>query len=291
MTLPDAARAFLLTEVEGLQAFDFVAVTPAMQPTQVVEVTRLEPGDLEVRVPGRPRVVPELPIEVRAKLRERGFHSEDPADRTKPWAKGVGDAASAVALVQELLVGVFQAKADVPLDILHGNHRIEHEARQRLGVARERIEELVQEVLGRAPEQDEDKDYVLPVDDVHVMVSPRALPDGQVIIRVFAITNVGVNVAPELGLFLARLNFGLMFGRFALDTEHRSIWFDETLLGEHFREEELRFAIETVAKTADHWDDPLKQMFGGATYQEVLAGRTDESRPPVKPGEGVGMYL
>jgi hypothetical protein len=123
------------------------------------------------------------------------------------------------------------------------------------------------------------------------MVAPRAAPGGQIVVRVFAITNVGVNVAPDLGLFLAGLNFGLMFGRFALDAEHHAIWFDETLLGEQFREEELRFAIRMVASTADGWDDRLKQMFGGATYQEVLAGRTAETAPPTKPGEGVGLYL
>ena len=118
------------------------------------------------------------------------------------------------------------------------------------------------------------------------MVAPRAAPNGQVVVRVFAISNVGVDVTPELGLFLARLNFGLMFGRFALDAEHRSIWFDETLLGEQFRDEELRFAVGMVASTADEWDDRLKQMFSGVTYQEVLAGRSAEATPPVKPGQG-----
>ena len=112
-----------------------------------------------------------------------------------------------------------------------------------------------------------------------------------IVIRIFAITNVAVNVTPELGLILARLNFGLMFGRFALDAEHRSIWFDESLLGDQIREQELTFAIRMVASTANDWDDRLKQMFGGATYQEVLAGRTAEAPPPAKPGEGVGMYL
>ena len=122
-------------------------------------------------------------------------------------------------------------------------------------------------------------------------VAPRALPDGQLLIRVFTITNVGVQVSGEIGLFLARLNFGMMFGRFALDVEHRSIWFDETLLGEEFREDELRFMINMVATTADGWDDRLKQMFGGVTYQEVVTGRSREELPSTKPGEGPGMYL
>jgi hypothetical protein len=32
-------------------------------------------------------------------------------------------------------------------------------------------------------------------------------------------------------------------------------------------------------------------MFRGVTYQEVVAGRSSEELPPIKPGEGVGMYL
>jgi hypothetical protein len=141
-------------------------------------------------------------------------------------------------------------------------------------------------MLAHRPEQDEDGDYLVPRDDVRVVVAPRVAPGGPAVVRVFAITNVGVSVTPELGLLLARLNFGLMFGRFALDAEHRAIWFDETLLGDPFSDEELRFTIQVVATTADQWDDRLKQMFGGATYQEVLTGRAGHQAPPVKPGHG-----
>jgi len=291
MTDPAAARAFLLAEVQGLEPFDFVMVAPAGRPFHVVEVTRAQAGGLEVRVPGRPRGVPEIPVETRRLLRERGLASEDAADPTKPWVREVADADTAVELVQELLVRAFGEKPEAPLDVGHGSHRAEHEARRKLALARERIDPIVADVLGKEPERDADGDYVLPVAEVHLLVAPRAAPDGQVVVRVIAVTNVGVAVTPELGLFLARLNFGLMFGRFALDAEHRSIWFDETLLGEEFREEELRFAIRVVSETADLWDDRLKQMFGGSTYQEVLAGRVGEAAPTTKPGEGTGLYL
>jgi hypothetical protein len=188
--------------------------------------------------------------------------------------------------VSRVQTEVFQEKPDAPLDVLHGSHRAEHEARRRLSALRERVEKLVTELAGSACEKDEDGDYRLPVGGAHVMVAPRVPPAGPAVVRVFAITNVGVSVTPELGLFLARLNFGLMFGRFALDAEHRSIWFDETLLGDQFTDEELRFTIQVVSSTADHWGDRLKQMFGGASYEEVLAGRTAHPTPPTKPGQG-----
>lgn len=291
MTDLGAVRSFLLSEVEALEPFGFVAVVPSGRPLHIAEVTQREDGGLEVRVPGRPRSVPEIEPSVRSALKERGFASDDPADPTKPWARAAEDGEAAVGLLQKMLVEVFGEKPDATLDVGHGSHQTEHEARKKLELARTRIESIVTEILGRRPEQDKDGDYVLPIDEVHVTVAPRATPDAQVVIRVFAITNIGVAVTPELGLFLARLNFGLMFGRFALDTEHQSIWFDETLLGEQFREEELHFAIRMVAGTADDWDDRLKQMFGGATYQEALAGHAAGTPPPTKPGEGVGQYL
>lgn len=286
--MPDSAtaRAYLLGEIEALEPFGFVLVSPAGKPLHVVEVGRGEDGALEVRVPGRPAPLPELPIAVRSALRDRGFASADAADRTVPWQRAAADAAAAADWVQRLHTEVFGEKPDVPLDVIHGSHRAEHEASRKLAAARGNIERVLLQMTGHRPEQDEDGDYVLPIRDVHVTVAPWAAPGGPVVVRVFAITNVGVTVAPELGLFLARLNFGLMFGRFALDAEHAAIWFDETLLGEHVSDEELRFTIEVVASTADEWDDRLKQMFGGATYQEVLAGRTDRPTPPVKPGSG-----
>jgi hypothetical protein len=291
MTDPAAARAFLVAEVEALEPFDFVAVVPSGHPLPIAEVIRGEDGGLEVRVPGRPRPLPDLELPVRSGLRERGLASEDPADSTKPWTKSVADAETAVGLLRDVLVEVFGQKPDAALDIGHGSYRLEHESKQKLSIARMRIEGIVTEILGQPPEQDSDGDYVLPIGEVHVMVAPRAVPSGQIVIRVFAITNVGVNVTPELGLSLARLNFGLMFGRFALDAENHSIWFDESLLGEQFRDEELQFAVRVVATTADEWDDRFKQMFGGVTYQEILAGRTAEPAPPTKPGGGVGLYL
>lgn len=291
MTKPEVARTFLLSEIEGLEAFDLILVAPANRPLFVTEVTRTEAGALEVRMPGRPPIVPPFDASARQGFTKLGLKSEDPSDPTKPWVRKVADAAEAVELMQQLRVDVFGEKPDVNLNVMHGSHRAEHEALQKLDRARARIDVILTDLLGHTPKRDQDGDFVLPVGQVHVTVAPRALPDGEIVIRIFAITNVQVDVTPELGLFLARLNFGMMFGRFALDTEHRSIWFDETLLGEAFREEELRFVVRMIATTADGWDDRLKQMFGGVTYQEVLAGSSAEAVPPVKPGQGVGMYL
>jgi hypothetical protein len=288
MTDPTVSQAFLQGEVDVLEPFGSVMVGPAGAPLHAVEVTRLENGALEVRVPGRPPIIPALSSSVQDRLREQGFACDDPSDHTRPWAKGVADAAEATSLVWQLFTEVFQAKPDISLDVAHGSHKDEHEARRKLAEIRKRIEKPLMGIAGGPVVQDADGDYVLPVRDVHVTVAPRVLPGGRVILRVFAVCTMGVNVTPELGLFLARLNFGLMFGRFALDAEHRSIWFDETLLGDQASDELLEFTVDVVATTADEWDDRLKQMFGGATYQEILKsekGPSDEPLP-TKPGEG-----
>lgn len=287
MSDPATARAFLQGEVEALEPLAFVLASPAGNPLHAVEVVRLaDGGGLEVRVPGRPRIVPELPVAVRSALRDRGFSSEKPADPTVPWVHAAASVEAAVELAQRLLVEVFDEKPDTPIDVAHGSHRAEHEALQKLATVRENLERVLTEMTKGKPAQDEDGDYLLPIGDVRVTVAPRVAPGGPVIVRVFAITNVGVTVAPELGLFLARLNFRLMFGRFALDAEHAAIWFDETLLGDQLSDQALRFTVGIVASTADEWDDRLQQMFGGATYQQVLEGDAKETTPPTKPGSG-----
>jgi len=285
MTDSSVAR-YLETEVESLEPFAFVALGPAGKPLHFVEVMRRQDSRLEVRVPGRIPGIPPLPARARSVLNERGFASADPADPMQPWTCEVGDPVAAVDLARRLLTDVFSEKPDIALDVIHGSHKAEHEARQKLAEMRERIEKILTALCERRPEQDDDGDYVVPMGSIHVGVAPRVAPGGPAVARVFAITNVGVSVTPELGLFLARLNFGLMFGRFTLDIEHQAIWFDETLLGDQFSEEELRFTIKVVATTAEQWSDRLKQMFGGATYQEVLAGRAGLQAPRIKPGQG-----
>jgi len=291
-----SAREFLQGEVEALEAFDFVAVGPAGRPMQLVEISRGENQTLEVRVPGRPPVAPPLSPEVCAALGKLGYASKNADNSAEPWVTDAKNPTTAVDLALCLLTDVFQAKPKLRMDVLHGNRRAAHEARVVLAELRERIERVLEELMDSPPEQDGEGDYLLPIADVQVVVAPRILPNGPAVVRVFAVTNVNVNVVPELGLFLARMNFNLMFGRFALDTDHKTIIFDEALLGNPLNEEALRFSIRIVAETADEWDDRLKQMFGGATNQEVLKQQGRLASPAAKPGSGEdqpgqGLYL
>lgn len=291
MSNADATGAYLRGEIDELEPLEFVALVPPGRPLHIIEILRGEDQKLQIRIPGRPRIAPELPDLMRSALGDRGFESADAADPSQPWERTIESAEEAVDLARALHTELFGEKPDVSMDIIHGDRKEEHEAKRKLALVRERVEQLLTQVVEETPTRDADGDFQLPIGDVQVTVAPRALPGGPVIVRIFAVTNVNVAVAPELGLFLARMNFGLMFGRFALDAEHSAIWFDETLLGCEFSDEELRFAIQVVATTADEWDDRLKQMFGGSTYQEALTQRDQDSPPPVKPGQGRGLYL
>ncbi|MBV6507223.1 MAG: hypothetical protein JJLCMIEE_00264 [Acidimicrobiales bacterium] len=280
---------FIRHEVSRLEPFDFVAISPVSEPLDVVEVTADEDGRLVVRIPGRPSPLPEVPPAMRAALTERGFSSADPANPAEPWEYLTEAVEEAVAASTTVMAEVYRHNDIERLDITHGSHRQEHETELRLDALRERIEKLLTDLLGHPPPTDSDGDYQYSVGDTLVVIAPRPLSSGRVALRVFAVTNVGVAVTPELGLFLARLNFGISFGRFVVDPEHQAIWVDETLLGEETSAEELRFICGTVARIAAEWDERIKQLFGGATYRDVLQNRTDAGAPESKPG--LGGYL
>jgi hypothetical protein len=230
--------------------------------------------------------LPRLPEAGRKLLVERGFASPKPDDPLQPWERRVRDAAEAIAVSSGLLVDVFGEKPDGTIDIVHGSHHAEHEAREQLRALRARIEPMIETIAGHPCEQDADGDYVLRVGDVRVVIAPRVAPRGLPVVRIFTVTNIGVAVSADLTVLLARLNFGLVFGRFVLDVAHATIWFDETLIGSSIGEAELRFVIELIASTGDFWDDRLKQMFGGITFQEALKSEAGRQALAQKPGQG-----
>jgi len=289
MTDPGVAETYLESEVESLAPLQSIVIRPSLAPTHALEVMAGPTGQLDVRIPGRPLTVPSLSAAERRGLLDRGFTSENPSDASIPWTCHAADASAAVRLVQHVLTEIFQEKPEAALDIAHASHELEYETRRKVEAARKRIEAALAGSIQGTPQQDADGDYVLGVDHMHVVVSPRALPGGQIAVRVFAITNLGVRVTPDLGLLIARLNFGLVFGRLALDAEHQSVWIDETLLGDQFTDEQLLFAIRVVSSLAHEWADQIKERFGGSTYTELVEKNAEKATLPAKPGHG--LYL
>ncbi|HEX2849896.1 MAG TPA: YbjN domain-containing protein [Acidimicrobiales bacterium] len=280
-----ARRDFLAAQVTSLEPLDFVVVGVPRPPFDELQVRREEDGSLAVEIADREASTP-FPDAATAALASLGFsHGE----ATWTCASAPADAEGAAALADRILAEVFATEAGTQLDVRHGTLKPEREAEQKLAEMRTRIEPVLAGLLGAPAPTDDDGDYVVDLGASRVFVAPRAMPGAPPIVRVFAITNAGVTITPELGLFLTRLNFSLTFGRFSLDADHQAIWFDETLLGEHLTDDELRFMVEMVAATADDWDDRIAQMFGGRIRAPEGSSAGDSattSTTPNKPGQG-----
>ena len=278
----------------GLERLDFIVVQVTTPPFDAVQVLREDDGSYAVELSARDASAPYEPQQVTA-LASLGLV---PPTEAAPggWrsAPGVGPSSpdEATTMADGVLSKVFGVEADAAIDVRHGNERAVREAAARVTAIRSTIEPVVAALSpGGTAVQDDDGDFVLDLGHVRVFVAVRALPGPPPpIVRVFAITNAGVTLSSELGLFLSRLNFTLMFGRFSIDAENASVWFDETLLGEHVTPEELRFTIEMVASTANEWDQKIASMFGGRVRspeeEAAAAAGAGAGAPAVKPGQG-----
>jgi hypothetical protein len=275
--------AFLVEQIQTLAPFDFLTIFSPQVPVLTIEVARDESGRLEVNLepPLELDGAAPLPAAQSGALTALGF-----VRRGTGWRQETppADPTQATATVLGVLNGL-GAPDGGALDVVHGSRRLEHEAHLKLAALRARLEPLLAQLLGHPAEKDDDGDYVLEFGGAQVYVAPGAAPGVPVVIRIFSITNVGMQVSPELGLFLARLNFGLMFGRFALDVDHSAVWFSETLLGEQVTDEEFLFTVRMVAQTANAWEDRIAQMFGGYTHATAGAEQK-EFQARTKPGEG-----
>ncbi len=136
-----------------------------------------------------------------------------------------------------------------------------------LATLRKTIEEDLKETFG-SYQVDKDGDFVLTHESVITWIRPAEWIQGQTVVNVFSITNVGMDVTPELTKFLATENSKFVFGAFALDETRPSVLFRQTLLGDFLQRKELEAAIAAVVLTANQYDDQIKQRFGGRLFTE-----------------------
>lgn len=139
--------------------------------------------------------------------------------------------------------------------------------RPALTLLRERIETYLDHGIG-AWTSDGEGDYQVSCDSARVFICPRAWSDDRTIVRIFAITNVGLPPTPTLTAWLTRANFRLTFGHFAYDEVEQSVWFIHNLLGDFLDEAELVTAVQMVATQANEHDDVIRAMFGGRLFTE-----------------------
>ncbi|MBM4437680.1 MAG: YbjN domain-containing protein [Actinobacteria bacterium] len=117
---------------------------------------------------------------------------------------------------------------------------------------------------------DDEGDFFIEYESARVFVCPRTWSgEGQshTVVQLFSVTNVDVPVTDELTRFLATQNLNLLFGHFALRDDQ--VWFGHTLLGDFLDADELVTALSTVARTANRYDEEIKERFGGRLYTEA----------------------
>jgi len=73
------------------------------------------------------------------------------------------------------------------------------------------------------------------------------------------------------------LNVASHFGKWAYYEEQGLIGLEYDLLGDDLQDEELLTALTTLARSADHVDDRLKDEFGGLRAFETPQGLDEES--------------
>jgi hypothetical protein len=101
---------------------------------------------------------------------------------------------------------------------------------------------------------------------------------------VFSVTNIDLDLSPELARFLLTTNHTLGFGSFSYDAANRAVWLRHTLLGTALDLPELQSAVAAVATTAATLDTSIRERFGGRTFQEAPEDVQHGMEPPPAAG-------
>lgn len=153
---------------------------------------------------------------------------------------------------------------------------------------------LLRAILG-GYEVDAFGNYTFVHEDARVFVTVGASPIGPQV-GVFSVTNLGVELTPQLGAFLLTTNHRLGFGSFSYDPQHQAVWLRHALLGTTLDGPELQAAVAAVASTAAAYDDEIRDHFGGRTFTDAPSEVQRRMEPPEPsqgphPGPSAGGYL
>jgi hypothetical protein len=135
------------------------------------------------------------------------------------------------------------------------------------------LRETLERYLEEAPLDftvDADGDFAVPRGSAVTWIRPVEWTDGQTIVRIWSITNVGMRVDGELTRFLAVESGKLVYGGLSLDESRPSVHLGHTLLGDFLSRQELEDAVHAIASTADVYDELIEARFGGRRFTQSL---------------------
>ncbi|KAB8140984.1 YbjN domain-containing protein [Chloroflexia bacterium SDU3-3] len=111
---------------------------------------------------------------------------------------------------------------------------------------------------------DKDGDIVLQQGSTQVFVRAVDWSESQTVVRLFSPISLQITrFSSEIGQRILEENYKLLFGKFSLDTNNKTIWFEHALLGDYIDPEEFISAIVAIAMTADEYDEMISNMVGG----------------------------
>lgn len=158
---------------------------------------------------------------------------------------------------------------------------------------REHVGHLLRAVLG-GYEVDAHGNFTFVHEDARIFVTVAPGPVGPTV-GVFSVTNLDMELTPQLSGFLLTTNHRLGFGSFSYDPDNQAVWLRHTLLGTTLDGPELHAAVAAVASTAAHFDDLIQDRFGGRTFHDAPDEVRRATTPPEPDGEpppaGAGGYL
>ncbi len=124
--------------------------------------------------------------------------------------------------------------------------------------------------------------YTFQHEGARVYVTVGGSPVGPQV-GVFSVTNLDLDLTPNLAAYMATTNHKLGFGSLSYDQENRAVWLRHTLLGTTLDGPELQTAVAAIASTAAHIDDHIAEQFGGRTFDEAPEDVQQSTRPPETP--------
>jgi hypothetical protein len=116
--------------------------------------------------------------------------------------------------------------------------------------------------------KDQNDNFVLQAGSARIIISPFDWVEGQTLVRVVALVNLGGGPIEELSKYLIAENLKLIFGKFSLEPTAGMVFYEHTLLGDFLNRKELEVAVKAIASTADKYDDELQARFGGKKFGE-----------------------
>lgn len=136
-----------------------------------------------------------------------------------------------------------------------------------LAELRARVDEHLRQHFGVSV-TDAAGDFTLALGPATVWLRPEIDKDGRALVRIWAITNVGMRVDDALARYLLETNARLPFGGLGLDESQPAVVFSDDLLGDYLTRAELALAVAMAAGATAEVAAGIKDRFGGLLFGE-----------------------